>query len=93
MQEKVKAQLIISGKVQGVWFRAETQKAAVRFGVNGWVKNKKDGTVEAVAEGDKRDVTSLVNWCNTGSPLSRVDKVDVTWERYTGEFREFKVEY
>jgi acylphosphatase len=93
MQEKVKAHLIISGKVQGVWFRAETQKAAVQFGVSGWVRNKKDGTVEAVAEGDKRDVTSLINWCQKGPPLARVVKVDVQWNEYQGKFEHFDVLY
>ena len=80
MEEKARAHLIISGHVQGVCFRAETQRAAGTFGVSGWVRNKRDGTVEAIAEGAKKDVISLINWCRTGPRRSRVEKVAVTWE-------------
>lgn len=93
MEEKAKAHLVVSGRVQGVCFRAETQKAAMRLGVSGWVRNKRDGSVEAVVEGEKSDVLSLINWCKTGPPISRVEKVDVTWQNYQGEFGEFDVRY
>ena len=53
MQEKVRAHTVISGRVQGVFFRMETKQAAERFGVSGWVKNRREGTVEAVFEGDR----------------------------------------
>ena len=71
----------------------ETQKAASRFGVTGWVRNKRDGTVEAQVEGLKADVISLINWCKTGPPVSRVEKVDVTWQDYQGRFPDFSVRY
>ncbi|MEE4111908.1 MAG: acylphosphatase [Desulfobacteraceae bacterium] len=93
MEEKARAHLIISGRVQGVCFRAETQRAATIFGLFGWVRNKRDGTVEAVVEGAKKDVISLINWCNAGPPLSRVDKVDVTWQDCHGEMRDFDIRY
>jgi acylphosphatase len=93
MKNYAKAHLIISGKVQGVCFRAETQKAARHFGVNGWVRNKMDGSVEAVAEGDKRDVISLIHWCHTGSAFSTVEKVEFQWKEYKGEFENFDVRY
>jgi acylphosphatase len=93
MEEKARAHLIVRGRVQGVCFRAETQKAATIFGVSGWVRNKRDGTVEAVVEGVKKDVMSLVNWCNTGPPMSKVKKVDVTWQNFKGEFVEFGIRY
>lgn len=93
MEDKAKAHLLISGRVQGVCFRAETQRAATRYGVFGWVRNKRDGRVEAVVEGTKADVISLINWCKTGPPISRVDKVDVTWQDYQGEFPEFVIRY
>jgi acylphosphatase len=71
----------------------ETKKMAATFGVYGWVRNKRDGTVESVIEGDEKDVTSLINWCKSGPPLSRVQMVDVAWQDYQGEFGEFRIRY
>lgn len=94
MDEMARAHLIVTGRVQGVFFRAETQKAASGFGVTGWVRNKRDGSVEAIVEGPKPDVSRLVAWCRrSGPPLSRVAAVDVTWQRYQGEFETFDVRY
>lgn len=93
MEEKARAHLIVSGRVQGVCFRAETQRAARTFGVSGWVRNKRDGTVEAIVEGPKKDVISLINWCNTGPSFSRVEQVAVTWQDYRDEFGEFGIRY
>jgi acylphosphatase len=93
MQDNARAHLIISGRVQGVYFRAETQRAALRIGVTGWVRNKRDGTVEADVEGAKKDVMALIEWCKSGSPLSRVDKVDVTWKDYRGSSNTFEVRF
>ena len=93
MQEKTRAHLIIAGRVQGVFFRAETQRSAQMFGVNGWVRNKPDGTVEAVAEGERADVVSLINWCKKGPPISRVDSVEVRWQDYEGAFDAFNINY
>ena len=93
MEEMARAHLIVAGRVQGVCFRMETQKAASTFGVTGWVRNKRDGTVEARVEGSKTDVVSLINWCKTGPPVSRVENVDVTWRDYQGRFHDFSVRY
>jgi len=93
MSEHVGARVIISGKVQGVFFRAETQKAARGFCVAGWVRNRTDGTVEALMEGLREDVEALIAWCNEGSPMSRVNRVKVEWKEYTGEFIRFEVTY
>lgn len=93
MEARVRAHLIVSGHVQGVFFRAETQKAATRFGLSGWVRNKRDSTVEVIAEGQKKDVLSLINWCQIGSPLSKVEKVDVTWQNFNDAFGGFGIRY
>ena len=93
MSEYAGASIVISGKVQGVFFRAETQKAARRYGVSGWVRNRPDGTVEALMEGLRKDVEALTAWCHEGSPMSRVDRVDVKWKEYTGKFDRFDVIY
>jgi acylphosphatase len=93
MNQQTRAHLIVSGRVQGVFFRAETQKAAKRIGVCGWVRNRRDGTVEAVVEGAADDVASLIGWCQSGPPASRVEKVDVTRQNFQGEFDAFSIRY
>lgn len=93
METKVRAHAIISGRVQGVFFRMETKRAADRFGVGGWVRNLRDGTVEAVFEGEKDRVEAALDWCRQGPAHASVAAVDVTWQDYTGEFRGFKIVY
>ena len=93
MENKVSAHVIISGRVQGVFFRAETRRAAERYGVAGWVRNRPDGTVEAVFEGEPRAVDSVLAWCKEGPNLAVVEKVKVTWQDYTGEFKNFDITY
>ena len=91
--ENVRAHVIIEGRVQGVFFRAYTEEEALRRKVTGWVKNRYDGGVEAVFEGEKELVRAMVDWCHTGSPSAQVEKVGVKWEKYTGEFKSFSVTY
>ena len=93
MEETVRASVIISGRVQGVFFRAETQRAAERIGVRGWVRNQADGTVAAVFEGSKQDVDQAVEWCWQGSPMSKVTDVAVQWETPTGQHDRFDITY
>lgn len=93
MTEKICFRAIISGRVQGVFFRMETRKAAQRIGVFGWVKNKQDGTVEALFEGEKERVNSILEWCRKGPPLSAVEKVSVIREEYTGNYNSFDITY
>jgi acylphosphatase len=88
-----RAHLIVTGRVQGVFFRHNTNKEAHRLGLTGWVRNLPSGDVEVVAEGEKADVEKLIAWCRTGPPMSRVDNVAVTWEAYTGEFPGFSITY
>ena len=93
MQKQVRVHAIITGKVQGVFFRMETQGAARSHNVSGWVCNKMDGSVEAMFEGAEADVRATLAWCHQGPPRARVSNVDVTWQSYIGEFRDFKVTY
>jgi acylphosphatase len=81
----------ISGRVQGVFFRASTRKCAHRLGLSGWVRNLNDGRVEAVAEGPDSEVKSWVDWCRNGPPLSRVDEVKEVWEEALGQFDGFEL--
>ena len=90
---KARAHVHVSGRVQGVFFRSETQDEARRHGIAGWVRNLADGRVEAVFEGEKDKVEALVEFCRRGPPGARVSKVDVTWEDYTGQFRSFAMRF
>ena len=85
--------LQIEGRVQGVFFRMETLKAAQLYGVFGWVRNKADGTVEALFEGDTKSVESILKWCQKGSPPAKVEQTEINWKDYTGEFSDFKITY
>lgn len=93
MKQKKRAHVVINGRVQGVCFRMETQIAANGFGVSGWVKNNRDGSVEAVFEGNEGAVASILEWCKEGPPSAKVNKVDVKWETFTGEFRTFEITF
>lgn len=93
MSEPTRAHAIISGRVQGVFYRMETQSAAHRIGVKGWVRNLTDGTVEAIFEGEQAKVDAVLEWCRKGPPNSRVDEVEVDWQDFTGEFNDFRVTY
>ena len=77
---RVRAHLFVAGRVQGVAYRAYTQRQARRLGLVGWVRNVSDGRVELVAEGSRADVEALIAWCHEGSPFARVDRVDVAWD-------------
>lgn len=71
--------MLVSGKVQGVYFRANTREQARERGVDGWVRNLRDGRVEAVFEGPEDAVEAMVEWCHEGSPAARVDGVDAEY--------------
>jgi len=85
MSEQTRAHVYVSGKVQGVYFRATTRDTAREHGVDGWVRNLDDGRVEAVFEGSEEDVERLVEFCHEGSPAARVDDVEVNYEQPQGE--------
>ena len=90
---KVRTHIFVSGMVQGVFFRSETEYEAVKRNVCGWVRNLPDGRVEAVFEGEKEAVEELVGFCRRGPRGARVSRVEVRWEEYTGEFKEFRIRY
>jgi acylphosphatase len=83
--------VIISGRVQGVAFRAYTRKEAAILNLTGWVKNLRDGRVEAIFEGEESQVEAMHRWCEHGPPLARVTGVDLHEEDYTGEFMDFNI--
>lgn len=85
--------VFISGRVQGVFFRAETQRAAMGLNLTGWVRNVADGRVEAVFEGENANVEKMLVWCHHGPPASRVQEFVVEKEIYIGEFTDFGIKY
>jgi acylphosphatase len=90
---KARAHVLISGRVQGVWFRANTKDKAEELGVKGWVKNTFDGNVEAVFEGEEDKVKQMIAWCHRGPPLANVTNVKVKYQEFKGEFEEFSIIY
>jgi len=83
--ERVRAEVRVEGRVQGVFFRSEAQERARSRGVTGWVRNAPDGSVEAAFEGERDAVESLVRWCGEGPRGARVDDVRVRWDDARGE--------
>jgi acylphosphatase len=81
----------ISGRVQGVFFRANAWKKAGSLGLSGWVRNLPDGSVESVFEGEDRSVEAMLDWCRRGTAPSRVDGVEVVEETATGELTGFAI--
>jgi|Deesub1362B_J571_1020462.scaffolds.fasta_scaffold00032_39 acylphosphatase len=90
---KKKVHVYISGRVQGVFFRAFTQERAEFYGITGWVKNLPDGRVEAVAEGDEEVLKEWIKDLWKGPPAARVDNVEEIWEEHKGEFKRFEIRY
>lgn len=89
MPGKVRKHLIINGRVQGVGFRAFLRQQARKYQISGWVKNRIDGSVEAVLEGEETGVEEMVNKAMEGPRWARVDKVEVFKGDYQGEFADF----
>jgi acylphosphatase len=90
---KQRVHLFIKGKVQGVFFRQAMKVTAKNNHVSGWVKNLKDGRVEAIVEGEDMDVSNVVEWCHAGPANARVEDVVIRNERFKDEFTKFEVLY
>tara|TARA_B100000959_G_scaffold263989_1_gene303932 strand:+ start:2092 stop:2406 length:315 start_codon:yes stop_codon:yes gene_type:complete len=85
--------VIVSGIVQGVFFRANTKSEADRLGVYGWVRNMMDGTVEIIAEGKEDNIDRFIQWCRKGPPGADVKNLELNREEFKGEFKSFNVAY
>ena len=95
MEERVKlkarAHVYVSGRVQGVFFRAETADLASSLGLGGWVRNLPDGRVEALFEGEKEDVEKAVDFCRRGPRGAYVSDLNIEWEEWKGDLHTFRV--
>jgi acylphosphatase len=87
----IRTTVVVHGLVQGVAFRHHTCQRALELGVTGWVRNLPDGSVEGLFEGDEADVKALVDWCRSGPPAARVDRLDVSAGTYCSEFDSFLI--
>lgn len=85
--------LVVSGKVQGVFFRKSTAEQAQVIGVRGCVRNLSNGDVEVIAEGSPAQLQQLHDWCQHGPDRARVDSVEVTRDEATGEYADFRVRH
>ena len=90
-QQRVR--LLVSGNVQGVFFRQALKVVAKKNSVSGWVRNLKDRRVEAVFEGDSKSTNSVIEWTRVGPANSRVDNIEVINEEFKNEFSTFDVLY
>jgi acylphosphatase len=88
-----RAQVKFIGKVQGVFFRANTERKAIELNLYGWVKNFEDGSVQAIFEGPKGKILQIIKWCAKDQPYAKVNDVEVTWESFRNEFDNFEIKY
>jgi acylphosphatase len=84
---------IVHGRVQGVYFRAATRDQARHLKLTGWVRNRSDGTVEVLAEGEQTNVQHLMNWCHHGPPGAHVTRLEVNWDEPLGNLQPFEIRY
>jgi acylphosphatase len=91
--EKIRCHVLVSGMVQGVFFRQNTLEKAKALGLKGWVRNTQDGRVEAIFEGEKEKVEKILEWVKSGPPLAKVENVEIRFEDFKGEFDDFEIRY
>ena len=93
MTDNKRVHVIVEGRVQGVFFRAYTRDEAVKLDLSGWVRNRSDGSVEALIEGEKIAVEKMLQWFHQGAPHSLVEMVHVTEEPLVGDNTTFAIHY
>lgn len=79
----------ISGRVQGVFYRAHASEEAHTLNLKGYIRNMSDQTVEALVQGEKTDIEKFIEWCRLGSPSSKVEKTEITWQTPAKQFTTF----
>lgn len=87
----IRVELVIEGRVQGVFYRASARDEAERLGLTGEVRNLPDGRVEAIAEGERERLEEFIAWCRRGPALAEVEEVRIRWTEVSGEFISFRV--
>jgi acylphosphatase len=90
-RDLARLRLVVTGRVQGVFFRRAALNEARALGLKGFARNSAEGSVEILAEGERRNLEALLAWTRHGPPHARVDGVEPIWSKFAGEFGEFKV--
>jgi len=91
---KKRVHIFVSGRVQGVFFRAHTKEKALELDIKGWVRNLPDGRVEGVFEGEEERLNELIRWLKEGGPpLASIENLEILNEDYKGEFSDFEIKY
>lgn len=87
------AQIFVSGRVQGVFYRASTREVALRHHLSGWVRNLSDGRVEAMLEGERENIEKVIEWCRLGPPAAAPSNLEIKWLKYSGSFSDFRLRH
>lgn len=90
---KARAQIFVTGRVQGVFFRDFTRDNCLKLNLTGWVRNLADGRVESMVEGEKERILQLIEKLKQGPPAARVKEVKVTWQEFKDEFNDFTIRW
>ncbi|MEA3293075.1 MAG: acylphosphatase [Patescibacteria group bacterium] len=93
MEKEIRAYILVSGRVQGVFFRKYIRKKAGIIGVNGFVKNLPNKKVECVFEGQRDRVEKMLKWVKKGSFFARVDNIEIKYEKFKHKFKNFEIRY
>ncbi len=87
----IRTRILVSGRVQGVFYRANAKNVAQELGIAGYAKNLDDGRVEILAEGEKEKISKLIDWCRKGPRNAKVENVEAMYDKATGEFSFFDI--
>jgi acylphosphatase len=87
----VRVRIYVYGTVQGVFFRFFVKEKALQEGIEGWVRNRPDNSVEALFEGEENKIIKMIEWCKIGPSAASVRKVDIKWEKYEGGLQSFEI--
>ncbi len=87
----MQVRIIVSGYVQGVFFRHSAKQQAEQLDLVGWVKNNPDGSVEALAQGEKKALDDFINWCKKGPSFAKVEKIEVKWNEKSENYDQFEI--
>lgn len=90
---KSRVHVVIYGIVQGVGYRYSTYRKALQLGITGWVRNKSDGSVEAVFEGSHEKLEEMLSWCRKGPIGAHVSEIDVQWEEGDERYNNFEIRH
>ena len=89
----IQYEIVVTGRVQGVWYRKFTQEKAYELGIKGWVKNTPDGNVIVMAQAEKKDLETFIDYLKIGPPMARVNKIYTSEMNVTTNFDNFSVKY